>query len=566
MPNDLNSWVELLGQKPLPLLATTRLLLKELMGQSQLSVTQYAGPVLQDPGLSVQLFNKANGDRKSSGRMPLTTINNTLSHLGQGQFQQQLEKAQVFDSLNLPDKNRQGYLRYVAQACHAAYQARDWGQLRKTLEPEEMQCAAIMQNIAELALWCYGGDAMIQIEHKCYGKKQDYDSAAQQVLGCDIRKLSAQLAEKWNLPELVSDALLSDGKGFTLATGVALSSRLARLVSMSWYDKVAMQCVQDIAQYKGKSPGEVETGLHNNAVALTEAFQKLGYVPPARLLPMLVDETFVDPQFIISTDAVNKPEKVQSVPVSKKTEAKPEAQKPAVANQVTEKVSASAVVAATKTAPVTKPNVATQQKPLATQAAKHAQKTVPEKPAGVAEKTVSNKSEANPALAQSISQLNKMIQQKTTVPQLIQQAVDTLKLMGFHRVVFAVNVSRLKMLVGRFVACDDNVKSLQDFKIALDRPSLFKLLLEKPNYLWINDSNRVKYWAMVPDNAKLILANDSFFVMSIFSGKQAIGLMYADKIKVPLTEDEFKKFVGLCRLLIKGISEVSAKPPAAADK
>ena len=72
MPNDLNSWVELLGTKSLPMLATTRLSLKELMGQSQLSVTQYAGPVLHDPGLSVQLFNKANGDRKSSGRMPLT--------------------------------------------------------------------------------------------------------------------------------------------------------------------------------------------------------------------------------------------------------------------------------------------------------------------------------------------------------------------------------------------------------------------------------------------------------------------------------------------------------------
>lgn len=549
MPNDLNSWVELLGNKSLPLLATTRLSLKELMGQSQLSVTQYAGPVLYDPGLSVQLFNKANGDRKSSGRMPLTTINNTLSHLGQGQFLQQLEKAQLLDALSLPEINRRGYLRYVAQACHAAYQARDWGQLRKTHEPEEMQCAALMQNVAELALWCYGDDAMIQIERNCYGKKQDYDSAAQQVLGCDIRKLSAQLAEKWNLPELISDALLSDYKGFTLATGVALSARLARLVSMSWYDKTAMQCVQDIAHYKGRSLGEVETRIHNNAVNLTETFQKLGYMSPARLLPMLVDENYVDPQFVPSMDAptrpvINKSEAVKSENV----------QKSVSINQATKDIPVPAVTEMTKTVPAKKLDAVVQPKPVAKE---------PVKQAEVTDRVENNKQGVSPALAQGISQLQKMIQQKATVPQLIQQAVDVLRAMGLHRVVFAVNVSKLKMLVGRFASCDDNVKALQDFKIALERPSLFKLLLEKPNYIWINESNRAKYWSLVPDQVKLMLANDNLFVMSIFSGKQAIGLMYADKIKAVLTEDEFKKFVGLCRLLAKGIAEVSAKPSAA---
>ncbi len=525
MPNDLNGWVQLLGSKSLPLLATTRAALQDLMGQSQLSVTQYTGPVLLDPGFAVQLFQKANGDRKASGRIPLTTLSNALSHLGQGRFQQQLEKVRLLDEMALPELNRQGYLRYVAQACHASFQASEWARSRNTHEPEEMQCAALLQNIAELALWCYGDDVMIQIEKICYGKKQDYDAAAQQVLGCDIRKLSAQLATLWHLPELTEAALLSNYTGFTLATGVALSAQLARLTTVSWYDKAAMQCIQAIAQYKGKSPGEVETRLHKNALDLTGTFQMLGYMPPARLLPMLVDEAYVDPQFL-------QPDLTPA-----RTDKSPQRQEDKL----------------------DKPAVATTEK---TTVVKPSQKTPDIKPAEDTGKVVSDKYETNPAVARSISDLHKMIQQKATVPQLIQQAVDVLRAAGFQRVVFAVKVSKLKMLVGRFVSCDDRVKDLKDFKIALDRPSLFKLLLEKPNYLWINDNNRAKYWNMVPDQVKLMLSNDSFFVMSVFSGKQAIGLMYVDKITTTLNEDELKKFIGLCRLLMKGIVEVSVKTQA----
>ncbi|TNF33132.1 MAG: HDOD domain-containing protein [Gammaproteobacteria bacterium] len=537
MPDDLNSWVQLLASQPLPLLSRTKKELQDILGQAQLSVTQCAPPILLDPGMCMALMHRANGERKASGRMPLSTLSNALSHAGHAKLKQLLDQIPTLEKLSLPDKNRQGYLRYVSQACHAAYQARDWGQLRKTHEPEEMQCAALLQNLAELALWCYGDDAMQRIEHLCYGKKLRYADAAQQVLGCEIRRLSVRLAEQWHLPELVTDALLSDYKGFTLATGVALSSRLARLSSMSWYDASAMQCIQDIAQYKGKSLAEVETRIHRNAVALSESFQILGYVSPARLLPMLVDENYIDPQFIVTADAQSNTENTAAVEKSVSSVSTQEAAKPKQTNPC---IDAPTNVEAAAVSP---------------------QKTIPQKQPDVPVPPA-QKPAIRPELAQQLAQLQKMIQQQATVPQLIQQAVDVLRLAGLQRVVFAVNVSKMKMLVGRFVACANGVKSFQDFKMALDRPHLFSRLLEKNNYLWINDTNRGKYWSMVPDNLRLMLGVDSFFVMSVFSGSQALGLMYADKPNADLTEEEFKTFVGVCRLLMKGIVAVQQKPAA----
>ena len=318
MPNDLRSWLDELATRSLPMLSSTTAELDEVMSNAQLSVMQYAIPILNDPGLTANLLKKANQDRTAAGRHPLTTMNNVMSHLGQGQLKQQQAQSKMLGELNLPDRNRQGYLRYVAEACHCACQARDWAELRGVNEPEEMYLAALLQNIAELALWCYGGDDMAKIEHETQVNKRSYVEAAKKVLGCSMRELGVALAERWCLSELTIDALKSDYKGFTLATGVALASRLAHSASSNWYDTLTRQCIEDIATYKGKAVGDVERRIHQNALAMTDDFVRLGYMPPARLLPMLADEQYVDQQFVF-TDNVQS----ATAPVSESKQPEP---------------------------------------------------------------------------------------------------------------------------------------------------------------------------------------------------------------------------------------------------
>ncbi len=138
MPSKLNYWLERLLPRPLPLLDTTRVELNDLISRSQLSMNQYAQPILHDPGFCVQVLKKTNAQRLQADRQPLTTISNAMSHLGQGQLNEQLAQAQSMTDLAMDATHQQGYLRYVAQACHAAYQARDWAHTRHTIEPEEM--------------------------------------------------------------------------------------------------------------------------------------------------------------------------------------------------------------------------------------------------------------------------------------------------------------------------------------------------------------------------------------------------------------------------------------------
>ena len=530
MTQGLNYWLNLLAPKSLPILPLTRAELGDLMANPNLSVMQYAGPILQDPGFSIQLLKKANSDRAAGGRPALTTMVNVLSHLGQGKLKQQLDTTKSLTDLDIAEKNQQGYLRYVAQAWHCAYQARDWAQTRGTHQPEEMQLAALQQNVAELALWCFADDVMPRIEEKVHVKKQDYDEATKSVLGCHIRELSAALAEKWYLTELGIESLKSAYAGFTLATGVAFASRLARCADNNWYNQITRTCIDDIAAYKNKSVGEVESRIHQNALALTDDFIHAGYRPPAFYLPMLADDSYVDLRFVLEPE---KPDLKQKIDSDKEViKEKPTPTKPTVA----------------------KDNAVSKQK------------TIPkQEPAEAAKKTVSvSITQQVPAqqsvndLAAEVKKIQQMIVEKVAVQDLIQQVVDTLALLGFERVMFAMKAPKLKLLVGQYYACKDNVKALQGIKITVDKPHVFSLLLEKPQHIWIHDKNRSKYWNLIPSDVKLMLDNNQFFAMSVFAGKRPIGLLYVDSPKGELTDDQYKKFQGLCRMLSKGVVEILA--------
>ena len=538
MPLGLKKWVDLLAAKPLPVLDTSLSALKRQMDNPQLSLVDYAKPILDDPALAMQLLKTANQSRQSAQREPLTTLGNALSHLGRGQLDQQLNQAQTLGQLGLSEQNMEGYRATLAAACHAAYLALDWAQQRKIHEPEEMQLAALLQFLAEMALWCHGAKVMPDIESRCYGQRLDYDQAAEQVLGCSIRALSVELAKAWALPELVIQSLGIKKQDFTLASGVLLASRLARLVQHSWYDHAAQQCLANIARYKGHSLSEIEPQIHQHTVALSDHFITLGFTAPARLLPMLVDEEYVDAKFlnsgILSPTTRSDQNTVSPHSVTRLNEAMLDSHQ-----QPTPAVRA-------ESPPGHDPQLRE----------KEAESQAPEKET-TRLAAQQGKSDISPQLAQKLLSIKTLVKQHAHAAELIQAVVDAIALSGFQRVVFAVKVPQKKILYGRFFAQDKASQPFREFNISIAQPSLFSLLMNKSQCLWINDDNRGKFWSRVPDAVKLLLQTDSFMAMSVFTQKHSVGLMYADCAEGDMTQAEYRRFQGLCRMLSEGMVEIS---------
>jgi len=555
MHHGLAEWQTFLIDKPLPILMRTKLDVQDLIDQPQLSITQYVGPIIFDACFSASIFKHVNTQRVEAGRNPLTTLENALSHLGQSAFQSFLNQTPIFEELNLPPRSTQGYMRTMGQACHASQQAKRWGEQRNAAQFEEVLLAALLQNITELMLWCYADKTMLEIEHACYVEKQGYEPAANRVLGCGMRELAVALAENWNLPEMVEDGLRSKLDNFTLATGAALASELARVVDVNWYGKEAVNLIEKIAKYKGKKEGEVEHLLHLNSVNISPILLGKNFQSSARLLPQLADDNYIDPQFILQ----------------------PEQQVKEVSNQKeeTKKAKNVSLEAIKARAALIKRSIAEKKSESKTSEAVLAQKpriSAKSADSGVSKDDINKeqvavKENTKPAisaeLAKSIQLFKQLVSQGKQVHELIEHAVQTMLLCGVERCVFVVKLPNKKILVSRYVAQVSEDIAMRGLKIPVNTPHVFTLLMEKSRNVFINDNNRAKYWGLIPEQVKLIIGVKHFFAMSIFANNHAMGLMYADKVKGVLTDEEYTQFQAICRLLSKGIVEsIKHKKPA----
>ena len=548
MHHGLAEWQTFLNDKPLPILMRTKLDVQDLIDQPQLSITQYVGPILFDACFSASIFKHVNTQRVKAGRNPLTTLENALSHLGQSAFQAFLNKAVIYEELNLPPRNAQGYMRTMGQACHAALQAKSWGEQRNSAQFEEVLLAALLQNITELMLWCYADETMLKIEHACYVEKHSYEAAAKQVLGCEMRELAVALAEKWNLPEMVEDGLRSTLDNFTLATGAALASELARVVDVNWYGEAAVNLIERIAKYKGKKEGEVEHLLHLNAVNISPILLDRNFQSSARLLPQLADDSYIDPQFILQSEAQEKAEVKKAKNVSLDAI---KARAALIKKSIAEK----------KPGDKTPVSVSKKQAlPKNVEASTHKSADSKEKSAAKENK----KPAISADLAKSIQSFKQLVAQGKQVHELIEHAVQAMIFCGVERCVFVVKLPNKKMLVSRYMAQASEEITMRPLKIPINTPHLFTLLTEKSRNVFIKDDNRAKYWDLIPEQVKLIIGVKQFFAMSIFANKHAMGLMYADKVKGVLMAEEYAQFQAICRLLSKGIVESikHKKPPA----
>jgi len=579
MQHGLAQWIAFLSDKQLPVLQRTRADVLALIKQTQLSITQYTTPIVYDAGFSSHVFRHVNTQRVSSGKNPLTTMGNALSHMGQSAFQEFLNKTPSLEDLKLSEKNNEGYIRVMGQACHAALQARNWALQRNVSETEETQLAALQQNVTELMLWCYGGDVMPQIEELCYVKKQSYESAAQTVLGCGMRELGSKLAMQWNLPEMAVDGLLSKQDNFTLATGVSLASELARIVALNWYGKNAEQIITQIAKYKGSPDGEIERRLHLNAVEVNNVLIDKGFDAPARLLFQLADDNYNYPQFIFNKKAESTDEPVKSdstkvkngndLSADKKSQSvnksnleSPNVKSPNVKSSTTPpKNSREEILEKIKARKLTEKNrqdkLKEDRKIGSNDVNKKSSDASPaktvKKQLGKADVSKKKTAPVSKELAGAIKEFQMMVSQAKPAHDLIEHAVKTCLLCGVQRCTFVIKVPNKNMLVSRYAAQVSEDIAIKKLKISTSKPNLFSLLMEKSRNFFLNDSNRGKYWNSLPDSVKLALGVKQFFAMSIFVNNHAMGLMYADKVKGVLTQAEYAQFQAICRLLSKGI-------------
>lgn len=105
---------------------------------------------------------------------------------------------------------------------------------------------------------------------------------------------------------------------------------------------------------------------------------------------------------------------------------------------------------------------------------------------------------------------------------------------------------------------------LLKFDINKQHSGLLKILIEKPQAIWINPKNIQKYDPLIPGLLKSCVLSNDYFMMSLFSGDKAIGIIFCDAqhSKNKLTKEQFngfKKAIGLSAKAMQLMAQRTSK-------
>lgn len=318
-----------------------------------------------------------------------------------------------------------------------------------------------------------------------------YDDAALEIFGCTLREISGGLSEAWDLPELVRISQGLANSHLPRPLSVMLVSALARESSLGWRRPGTLDDLELLSEFLEIPLDEAIAWFHRQAAEAARQLQSLPIPLPAF-------------QLIHNQETSAKP---APPPNSVETPARPAAPKGDPAPESPEPA-----------APAASPQPTAPPKP----------RTTPES-AG--------------------NSVNPLQQRLTTALQELQREH------GLQRAMFAMLNREKTELSARLVCEPPGEKSLKGFRLDLASPTLFSLLMTKPQAISLTPANAEKYRHMIPPSLHQVINPDQCLAMSVFLRNKPIGLFYADNgVKQAITPRQFTNFKAVCQRAIQALA------------
>lgn len=502
-PQDLDSWITYLKEKPLPVRSSVQQRLSRAVQSDATTLQSLCNQIKSDPTVCIYLVRLANKLHSEKGSA-VTSIEHAVHSLGFDRIEQCIQELELI-RLNAGSVSHKLYFRSIANSHHASIQVREWLKGRGNVFADELQLASLFYGIGHWMMWLHAPLHMSLIHQKIREKEIDVVLAETDVLGCTIQEISHDLAMEWGLPELTIESLdhdTSPGRDIidvmhrhalrdpTIDDDerrelnhlmqqkyfpVKLSNWLAITASFGWQQKKAKQLCMIISDYLGENTADVVGKLHQNCAIASRVFNVPGTLAPATELLML--ESDLVPSYKISVKEL-------------------------------------------ETVVVDCPRPAVRRKPLRSKAP--VQETIRTAYAPV-DASCKNE-ELFKKLAAAFVKGSPQIKTPGHVMQCTVKALhDGLGM--HHTTLFRVHNKKMIATLSSGIAKDDPLASYQ---FDLEIPSLFKRLCDKPGYIWITPQTREKMLQSVPENYHPYIPESGAILMSVFSGNKAVAIVHTD--------------------------------------
>jgi len=237
--NGLAGWVAFLSQADIPVLKQTARELDALrQDANKLSARGVADAIAADPMLTVKLLRYLQQHKRRSQTSEVVQVEQALLMLGVEAFYNKVPASpNVQDTMQGQTPALIELLHVVHRSHRASEYARDWAIRLNDMHYEEVRIAALLHDLAEMLLWCYAPQQMLQIRALQQQDKALRSRVAQEhVLGFNLPDLQKMLVKEWNLPQLLLELMDDSNAGQPRVRNVTLAVNLARHSANGWND------------------------------------------------------------------------------------------------------------------------------------------------------------------------------------------------------------------------------------------------------------------------------------------------------------------------------------------
>ena len=259
-PQDMTGWVAFLEQADIPVLRHTARELERLRAdEAHLNARSIADVVTDDPLMTVKLLRYLQTHKHRSQTQELVLVEQAIIMMGFDAFFREIPLTLIAEDMLHDHLDALVYLLHtVRRAQRSASYAFDWALRLHDLHAEEVRVSTLLTYVAEMLMWCFNPQQMLEIR-----KRQDADKrlrstdVQKQVLGFKGINLQRALAAGWQLPALLLNLMDPALAKTVRVQNVMLAVNLARHSAHGWDDAALPDDYRAIAALLRTEPDKV---------------------------------------------------------------------------------------------------------------------------------------------------------------------------------------------------------------------------------------------------------------------------------------------------------------------
>ncbi|GLS26748.1 HDOD domain-containing protein [Marinibactrum halimedae] len=267
------SWVERLSQVEMPALATVVKELNDLTGDDDSSVNHLAEVILRDSNLTSQVLKISNSVQYNPTSIKVNTVSRAIVLIGFDGVRAICISLMLIETL-LASDTRNRLLQCMADAFHAASQARTMLSGGRAHDIEQAFIATLLFHLGEMAFWASSSPEAEELDRLLRESNLTLKEASTEVLGASFLQITRGLAELWKLGDTLKDALAGRNTS-ACVVAVRLADQLSRASKNGWDSTEARGVMARIAEFTKQPVREVIVNCRDTAdeaVALAVSF------------------------------------------------------------------------------------------------------------------------------------------------------------------------------------------------------------------------------------------------------------------------------------------------------